>query len=99
MAQKKSKKSQKLPERSISAKINYYKGETRTLRTRLKYLEKRVASLETTLGDIRKQLPEDEVECIKKEIKKIKSKEAHLHEFKQDFVKKFRPKHKDSKDE
>jgi prefoldin subunit 5 len=45
-------KRRKTPERSISEKVNYYKGESRQLRKRIDNLEKRIAMLESQLERI-----------------------------------------------
>lgn len=58
---KKSRNSTKSPEKSISDKVNYYKGFNRTLRKRIENLEARLFDLETRMNKYKHLLDE---ECI-----------------------------------
>lgn len=80
MVKKKDQKTTKLPEQSISSKINYYKGETRTLRKRIGNLEKRVLQLEQQI-----------VKLLPKKVKKDKCIKTKDEKFREEFLEKHYP--------
>lgn len=49
---KKTSKSRKVPEKSISDKVNHYKGIARTVKKRMENLEKRVQILEQKMAKV-----------------------------------------------
>ena len=57
----KNRKSTKMPEQSISDKINHHKGVNRTLRKRLDNLEKRMIILEERLSKYKKLIPDEPI--------------------------------------
>ena len=85
MAKKKTRKSNKMPEKSISDKVNHYKGVNRTLRKRIENIEKRMYDLEQRMSKYKKLLP-DEPECIKY----IEPKNAD-EDVRDDFLRRFHP--------
>ena len=84
---KKTRNSTKMPEKSISDKVNYYKGFTRTLRKRIDYLETRVFELETRMNKYKHLL---DIECIN--LKKGKKIEPDVRD---KFNERFNPGYKD----
>ena len=81
---KKTKKSTKLPEQTISERIRYHKSETKTLRKRIDNLEKRMFELEQRLANYQKGLQEPEVSAFagyekKKEKKSFREKFMEEH--------------------
>lgn len=90
MSQKKRTK-QKVPEKSISDKVNHYKGQTKTLRRRIDNLEKRLLELEARMNKYKKLLPEPD-----DAFSGYKKKEKTKKEVIEDINKKFNPSFKDS---
>ena len=83
---KKTRNSTKSPEKSISEKVNYYKGINRTLRKRVENLENRMHDLETRMNKYKELLPDPE--CINFGTpKKVNERE--------EFLKKYHPNHKE----
>ena len=52
------------PEKSISERINHYKGVNRTLRKRVDNLEARMYELEQRMKKYKDLLPDEPAECI-----------------------------------
>ncbi len=77
-----------MPEKSISDKVNYYKGLTRTLRKRIDILEKRMTAIEDRMAKFKHLLPKPE--CINS--KKEKNKKD---DFRKEFLKQHHPQHKE----
>ena len=88
MAKKKTRKSNKMPEKSISEKVNHYKGETRTLRKRIDNLEKRMLEMEQRLTRYKKLLPTEP-----KHVNFEQEKETD--DPRQEFLRKFHPNFKE----
>lgn len=77
----------KVPEQSISSKVNYYKSINRSLRKRIDNLEKRMVTVEHKMGKYKKLL---EVECIKP-----KQEKNTKEDFRKKFNKEFNPSYKE----
>ena len=85
---KKTRNSTKTPERSISERINHYKGVNRTLRKRVDNLENRMYELEQRMKKYKDLLPDEPAECINFGTpKKVNERE--------EFLKKYHPNHKE----
>ena len=82
MATKKTRKTKKDPEQSISEKVNYYKGINRTLRKRIDNLEKRMFALE-------QKIPENKIESPKIKKHTSDTKKHNLEEARQRIIRKF----------
>ena len=78
-----------MPEQSISEKVNFYKGETRTLRTRIKNLEKRIVSLEERFAKYKNLLQDEKTLDFgtPPHRKKTKAKDDFLKQLRKDFGK------------
>lgn len=86
---KKARKSQKMPEKSISDKVNHYKGVNRTLRKRIENIEKRMYALEQRMAKYKKLLP-NEPECI------IYEEEKNIDDdVREDILRRFHPNYRE----
>jgi hypothetical protein len=82
---KKTRNSTKIPELSTSAKVNHYKGVTRTLRKRVDNLEARLYEVETRINKYKHLLAD---ECINS--KKGKNIEPDIRD---EFDKRYNPRY------
>lgn len=87
MSQKKKKGSKHIPEKSISERIRFHKGQTKTLRKRLDYLEKRVADLELKMSKVYTKTKREVIEPVEEVIDPRK-----------EFIKHFHPDYKDKEE-
>ena len=87
MAKKKARKSTKTPEKSISDRVEFHKGQNKTLRKRIDNLEKRLFALEERMAKYKKLLPDD----APLNFGKAKAKAKTQEDFRQEFLKEFRP--------
>lgn len=85
---KKTRNSTKTPEKSISDRINHYKGVNRTLRKRVENLEARLYELEQRMNKYKRLLPDEPEECINFGTPKKVDK-------RDEFLKKYHPDHKE----
>ena len=89
MNQKKNSKTKKQPEKSISDKVEHYKGESRGYKKRLHNLEKRVLDLETRLSKYISKEPSDNWGGY------AKKKEQERESFREKFLREQHPKNKE----
>lgn len=78
-----------IPEKSTSAKVNHYKGETRTLRRRIDNLEKRITQLESQLSKYKKLIPD---EPLNFGMSPVTKKQKKADEFRKKFLEEHYPK-------
>ena len=86
---KKDRNKMKVVEKSTSEKVNFYKGETRTLRRRIDNLEKRIAQMEERMNKYKKLIPDEPLNFgMSPKVKK----EKKAKEFKKKFMEEHYPK-------
>lgn len=79
----------KVTEKSTSEKVNFYKGETRTLRRRIDNLEKRITTMEEQMKRYKKLIPDKPLNFGMSPASK---KKKQAEEFKRKFLDEHYPK-------